>query len=372
MVTVTLSQTSVYRRGDGRFLLSPPKPDYWGEIRTSRYKYLTMIYPTRDMEFANRLSAIVNLKIEELCRLYEELACSSDLQVEVDLAIHPESLITISDRESMLHAGLDIVLPAPSIVGQPVDEAGYQALLRGYSSHVLGAGITELLGWQCCHQGAFYLALLEKEVEDLELRQWPLEAADYESLLADLTDISGQGNLWREASVEFDDIDSWETAYAIVEFLLQSHQNLSPVTLQRGLMQARNFNNWLSEAISADLLGPGLNASWFQFLYERGLSFDFMREANLQNDGPNGPSPGLPDQDILLLCPSPETSPVRSSDLYRYDHLGQQWETQNLSGDFNFMISLPGDEGVVLQSVVTTDPRAVILQDGQMREVFAG
>ena len=46
--------------------------------------------------------------------------------------------------------GSGLTLPTPSLIGRPLDDAGYAALRAGYAPLIAGGGIAEIVGWRCC------------------------------------------------------------------------------------------------------------------------------------------------------------------------------------------------------------------------------
>ncbi|HRO89457.1 MAG TPA: hypothetical protein PLC06_03065, partial [Promineifilum sp.] len=90
--TVVLRQTSIFRRGGSRWLLSPPLDEFWGDWITVEGEYLSLIYPDRDAPTAARLAADLDEEIGRMCATLEEINCSGDLHLTVRLDTDPTSL----------------------------------------------------------------------------------------------------------------------------------------------------------------------------------------------------------------------------------------------------------------------------------------
>ena len=176
-VPMILEQTQIYRRGnDQRWLLSPPLDEFWGTWELIAGQRLRVRYPTRDEALATRLAADLDSRLGAMCGL-PGVICPVDLRVELRLGEQPGTLLTGLDKETQLAGGPSFNLAAPSLVGTPVDEAGYQALLRGYANHVVSALLTRYSGYECCDHPLFYQALLDFQLSQLAVQPWPLSAA---------------------------------------------------------------------------------------------------------------------------------------------------------------------------------------------------
>jgi hypothetical protein len=171
--TIQLQQTFVYRRGARRWLWSPPDAAFWGETAAIRYRRLQLHYPQRDGAVAARLGADLNRLIERLCNELDGVACPPDYTVRVRLETNKASLLHLTDWQRHLRSGRDIVLPTPGLAGIPTDEAGYQALWRGYARLVAGPVLANLAGYVCCDRALSFQDELQMRLEQLGLGPWP-------------------------------------------------------------------------------------------------------------------------------------------------------------------------------------------------------
>ncbi|MCI0727055.1 MAG: hypothetical protein L0332_10090 [Chloroflexi bacterium] len=342
--TVWLSQTAVYRQGADRWLYAPPDEASWGDPVTNRGERLTLIYPERDAAVAERLAADLERQLAELCLAV--VACPEEFHLTVRLETDPAVLLELADPMTVLANGQELRLPAPSLVGRPVDEAGYQALRRGYAAQVVSAAITGLVGYRCCEQFLFYQALLANQLRLLELRPWPLTPADYEYLLnySFPFNLSLLGDAWRISDPEEVGSEMWRLAHAVVEFTVGEDAELSAIALQRDQMD----NGIRLSTLVANTFNSRWKL-WRRFIYQRSLS------------GHLAAPPPLPEQDIQVVC-TPFDGP--GSQLYRLSPQTEEWTLERDSEFFFMMTPLPGGGGVVLQELGLSN-QLFLWQEGQ-------
>ena len=130
---------------DGRWLLAPPPAEFWGRPVINRGPRLTLIYPERDEEIGGRLAVYLEQLVSQLCAPAAGLGCPADWQLEIELATEPAALLGV-----VLRNGREMKLPAPSLVGAPLDEAGYTALRRAYGTALATGLVMEFGGSVCC------------------------------------------------------------------------------------------------------------------------------------------------------------------------------------------------------------------------------
>jgi len=134
-------------------LLSPPADDraYWGNWEQDERDNLTLTFPRRDEEIAVRLAGELDSFLAELCAI-NTVACPPDFKLTLRLEIDPTSLRRLGELPYPLRASSAatedrISLPTPSLIGKPVDEAGFRALRRGYAGWI-GTAIVAAYGLQ--------------------------------------------------------------------------------------------------------------------------------------------------------------------------------------------------------------------------------
>ena len=174
--TVHLQETTIYRLGRERWLLAAPSEKFWGQQSLLRGSRLSLSTPERDAELAERLRADLERKIDEMCQTLAEINCPANLFIEVNFSPDPASLVGTNNPQVMEGEDgvLQIVLPAPTLTGVPVDEQGYQALFRGYAGQLVTAVIYHLVDFNCCRHAVFHQALVDHQLDQLSLKPWPV------------------------------------------------------------------------------------------------------------------------------------------------------------------------------------------------------
>lgn len=143
--TAILERVFHYEQTNDQWQLSPAadEREFWGNWITDERTNITLTYPERDEEVAIKLAGHLNEFLAALCAI-EEMSCPADFHLDFKLEIDPTSIRRLGEgvfaiRASSASAGDRLVLPAPTLVGSPVDEAGYEALKRGYSAWIAAA-----------------------------------------------------------------------------------------------------------------------------------------------------------------------------------------------------------------------------------------
>ena len=337
--TIRLQQTSVYRRGENRWLLSPPEPEFWGQWRTLHKERISVTYPQRDEAIAQRLGTDLDLLLNDVCRRLDDLACPADLHLHLRLETDPATLLQAADLEATISSGTRMELPAPTLVGRPLDDAGYQALRRGYSVYVAAAAITEVVGYECCRHGLFYRILLDKQLSRLGLSPWPLTPAEYEHLLALVGGETSLAQDWLQSSPALATAANWRELYSIVDFILE--EGGAAVTLaamQRHLSQAGSFRSWRNRFLDWDGDGDAFTRRWLAFIY-----------AQTPSGRLDTPPLAWPEPAIQLVC-----SMNRRQTVYQYDPATETWSEafayDATSQSFPAIKPLPGGEGYVIEA----------------------
>ncbi|HEX6386320.1 MAG TPA: hypothetical protein VF177_16735, partial [Anaerolineae bacterium] len=312
--TVRLAQTAVYRQGARSWLLSPPEREFWGEWEQVQGAYTTLTYPTRDEQVARRLVHDLDAAIVRVCTRLEGITCPANLGLRLRLETDTESLLAVHNVETMLMSGRSLTLPTPTLVGLPIDEAGYQALVRGYAIHVVSALITDLVEYECCQRDIFYMALLDKQLSQLGLRPWPLTQADYDGLLDHHYSRGDMNVVWTRASFDSVDDTNRRRLYTVVDFVLsEAAPQATAAGMQRRLDEADSYWTWLRFFIPDHITPEQFDTRWLRFVYRQTASVQLP------------PPIPLPAQDIQLVCQPPSGL---SGGIYRFDVETATWSTE--------------------------------------------
>ncbi len=342
--TVTLRQTAVYRRGTQRWLYSPPKDAFWGAYTTNAGSVLTLAYPERDAAVAARLAVDLDAKLNEMCRTVIDIICPDDLRIHLRFDNNSESLMDAAAPLFVSSSGLQIKLPAPTLVGLPLDEAGYQALFRGYAAQVVTAVITNLAAYQCCDHVAFYQALLDYQLDRLGLRPFPHDKVDYARVIGEGITFEEMNTPWRSSRIDYLAGENGWLVYTAVDFIRQQFPTLSPAHMQRNMNNRRSLTAWLL-VVTSETAASIADVTAAADLYQKWQQF-----ALAQTQAEQGPPPvPLPEQDIYLLCTPPQESPITG--LYQYDLATAEWTEHEFDSLAVFMSALPQADTLLLQTI---------------------
>ncbi|MDX1612930.1 MAG: hypothetical protein R3300_01395 [Candidatus Promineifilaceae bacterium] len=334
---LSLAQTTVYRRREGRWLLSPPGRDFWGRRANFLGQHILLSYPGRDARLAQRLGADLDGLLGEFCQTLAALDCPANLYMRLTLETEPTA-VRPTELWELLVSDSQLRLPAPTLVGLPLDESGYQALRRGYARQLLTTVISRLTGYRCCRHGPYYRALLDEQLARLGLAAEPL---------ADRTDLppehglslSVAGRFWGLERVSLPAVEVWP-AYALVDFLVQK-LNVAPMTAQQLLASGGGLSYW---GWLRQLAGPAYRGrQQFERRWQRFIEAEFAEAA--AHPARAADPPVALDQNLYLLC-QPDEQPLA---LYHYDlGAGELERVRSLDSEAAFMIALADDQGVVV------------------------
>ncbi len=368
--TITLQATAVYRLGQERWLLAPPESDFWGTTELFQGAQLSISYPARDETIVRRMLPDLERKLEEMCRILDDIECPDSRQVEIHFSTDPAALVAaaLPQAAGQINDAFHIILPAPTLVGIPIDEAGQQALFRGYASQMVTALVSRFVGYTCCQQLPFFQALVDFQLDQLSLKPWPVTADNYERIRDEQMQLTDLASLWQSADP--DDLSGEEgwRVYTMVDYLLQADPAISPSSLQRELLRRGSFLGWLNGSFSNQY--ESSNSS---------LHSDLMRQFWLQAypqaaQGGSGFSGQQPAQDLQLIChtSSEEVPDGRLFKLIRYHVAEDSWQEEFSSPNHLFMNPLPGDDKLLLLEVLADDGhwQAGIWHDGHLDPIL--
>jgi hypothetical protein len=260
---VLLQQTAVYRQGSSGWLLSPPLEEFWRAIVITTTSYFTLTYPQRDEALALSLGReLDNFVVTFLCGNSTE-CFPPTLKLLLHFSPNPQSLAEIADSTSWLREDGSIILPTPTLVGLPIDEAGYQALYRGYATRILTAVFSRVSGYKCCQHGLMLSALLAKQASEFGLQPWPLTAAEYRQLL----NVSFTSEDHEELlTLDLDTPERWLQALALVDFLIAETEM---PTLRLGFELLRPGTLSLEISLPQLLREDDFINRWLAFIYQQ-------------------------------------------------------------------------------------------------------
>ena len=260
---LVLQQTAVYRQGAHNWLLSPPQDAFWGANVVTRTHYFALTYPQRDEELVLSLA-------HDLGELTFTILCGGatdcfippfQFQLPLRFGTQPQTLLAMNDTANWLQTNDPLILPTPTLVGLPQDEAGYQALYRAYGARLTTAVMPYAFGYECCAHGLMASAFLTKEASELNLQPWPLSPVDYQKIL-NFTYLPENPN--DLLNIGLDAPERQMEAFALVDFLIASNNH--PVRWWlAGILPAGELDiSWPPSVRRKDF-----GARWLTYIYEQ-------------------------------------------------------------------------------------------------------
>lgn len=365
--TVTLQQTAVYRRGETRWLLSPPLEAFWGAWQLLELENVTYIYPKRDEEIMEQLASDLSSLLTDICAALPELDCSPDLQIRFD--IDPESLLEAADSANLYNANLRLNLPTPTLVGLPINDDGYEALLYAYVSKMVAAFISYQAAYDCCSSAPLFQAVLTYQLSELGLAAWPVT----QDTQRDLANAGVHTELvfpfW--SATEFTKLSNEESLqlFGFVDFLFNHYApHWTALELMEHMNSSRTYQSWLlglSEETAGEAFGAldSISRDWWFYALTQAEAAAVARQPI-----------SLPAQDLQVGCFNPislEDTPQTT--LYRYQLGSDTWREEFLYPGLAFFNPLPQDDGVILQLIEVSEEQywqTLLWQNGHSVELM--
>lgn len=265
-----LGQTAVYRQGsENRWLLAQPDAEFWGAWQTIGGETITLTFPQRDQAVAERLLADWESQTAQACRLISGTDCPADLAVTVTFGTDAALLQRGDSRRPILLAVPGLELPTPTLVGVPLDDAGYELLRQGYGGQVLTAVIAQLLDYTCCLKQHFFTALVDRQLSQLGVQPWPLTAAEYDQLLLNPHSVERVAEAWQSDRIYASD---WRIVYAAIDFLLTEIVPDGDVVAWQQAISQQDGSSELAQIIIGNQLTTVWREEWLQFIYRHSAS----------------------------------------------------------------------------------------------------
>ncbi|MFZ0546393.1 MAG: hypothetical protein WAM60_13190 [Candidatus Promineifilaceae bacterium] len=330
---IQLTQTAVYRLSETRWLLSPPPDDFWGGWFSSKGRFITLTYPERDSELGHRLASDLEAMLAGACSNLS-LECGDNFQpLDVILGTGGEAMMGIASPEAFSQDGDQLILPTPTLIGKPANNASYRALYRGYATFLVSRLVARQSNWTCCDQSPFFKALVDAQLQQLGFQSWPLTAETYQTALRQPVNLATIRTFWEDelTTAEFQEQPDWWMLYSLIEFLVHQDGNSRVIELERSLAETDSIDSWLSHA--------GLSGN-LNLAVEDWRAFVRQRLQQIQGQPPLA----WPEEDVALICNDGKTG---IADVYRYDPADNRWSVELADRDFVVMDGLPGNEGLI-------------------------
>ena len=362
---VPLQQTAVYRRGRDRWLMAPPEDEFWGGWKTINIEEMSFVFAERDADLGKQLAADLNSRILQRCHQAEDFDCPDLSQLSVRFDTDVATLVALSDPAVIYDAKLRLELPSPTLVGIPVDDAGYDALLRAYEAQIFTAVLGEAIGYECCHHAPVVQAVTDYYLADIGLKPWPVSVTTFSEIANDILTIERLN--WSKDSFLSPWDEDFPYVYSFVDFLMSTEPTKTPVEMLRQLRREQSL--------------PGVLAEMFEGRYGEGVYIQdvvirdwwIYARAQAQETAQQRPLP-LPYQDLLLSCDASNYSAdVPFSRLLRFDTASGEWQEDTDQVGIMFLNPLPQDNGAILQSIdfETNIWQSYIWENGEIRRMVA-
>ncbi|MCA9999939.1 MAG: hypothetical protein KDE56_29450, partial [Anaerolineales bacterium] len=293
------------------------------------------------------------------------------LHIELKLSDDPNTLAATQQLTQLEADGnhWQIELPAPTLVGVPVDTVGYQILRDGYAGQILTAVLLYQANWQCCDGQAFAEAIITHQLHQLGLRPWPVTQADYQFIVDEAVTIAHFTPYWRNATFEIQTprVDK-KYIYPFIEFILFNTPEQSPQQLLEAIPGNRSLISWLYTTVPfRDPFGDFtarasyFDTTWVQFAYTQSLVT-------------TAPPPiPLPDQRLTMMCVTLQQEATEQSSIQQYDFAAETWSVLEEWESYTLIMPLPNSSGLLLQKFdFTANALATFLwQNGRLSTLYA-
>ncbi len=158
---IRLQFTTLLRKDDGQWSWQAPDASFWGAMQAIETGRLTLIFPRRDEQFMRRLAVDLDEEVDTLCDQLAMISCPPGVVLTMRMSIDPAVFMPPTESNLMRGEQEELVIPTPTLMGLPVDEAGYQAIRRGYAAQAAVAMVKNIIGWECSNPITLFLAAQE-------------------------------------------------------------------------------------------------------------------------------------------------------------------------------------------------------------------
>lgn len=355
--TVALDVTEIYRRGATRWLFAPPPAEFWGAPLTINGPNIQLKGSLRDETLLLRLLQSLENTLAQVCNSDPDLGCQSAMQLTITMDNNPASLTQLQSPADLLTGELNLHLPAPSLVGYPTNEAAFEALARGYG-RLMTAGLTaHQLGYSCCRQINFFMAVNDWRLVAVGRWPQPMGPADYTTLFRSQWQLSEGTRLWFD-TVWYQTQPETDQAYATIELLPHIAPALGPSALQSLMGSATlDFNSWFQQLLADRLT---FQETWLLDPANHWLQSFLFQQGALQQAQAPPPIP-FPAETLALNCHD-----LAGPQLWRYDLVTGDWTPfeEQPPGQVSFVMGLPDYSGLWLVSDQNNRQQITLYRDG--------
>lgn len=175
--TIYLEHVVHYRQRNDQWLRTEADSDFWGEMSTQEGRWLMLTYPGRDEAAAVRLAADLDALLQRLCAGPDGFNCLPETYFTITLSQDALSLTSTLVPERTVNVQRmptgRLLLPAPSLLGYPTDEAAYQTVYQSYARQMVTHLFERVYRWRYGSAPDFYDAAYAAELQRLDLLPTP-------------------------------------------------------------------------------------------------------------------------------------------------------------------------------------------------------
>lgn len=168
---VMLQHVWRYENDGTQWRLMPHEEGFWQGWVTANGENVQTVMPRRDEALADRLNEDIGARLDPICEVLGH--CPRPFRLHLRFEQNPETLHTPSTWITAPRDRLTISLPAPSLLGVPVNEVSYRALLNGYLRIVVNELLNSFVLRDPTNSDPFREALSRQIAVELDLTSWP-------------------------------------------------------------------------------------------------------------------------------------------------------------------------------------------------------
>ncbi len=137
---IILEHTLSFEWTGSRWVTSDPGDNFWGEWETMGSEHVTLNYPQTEKSFASKVLIDLEDALTESCSRHLSIGqCPDQTLVNIRLEKDPNILFRLGEQSGPIFHEWTYLLPAPSLLGRPIDEKGYEIVFRGYADRIIDA-----------------------------------------------------------------------------------------------------------------------------------------------------------------------------------------------------------------------------------------
>ncbi|MFW6096810.1 MAG: hypothetical protein ACOC9Z_01980 [Chloroflexota bacterium] len=168
---VMLQHVWRYENDGTQWRLAPHAEDFWRGWVTVDSEHLQTVMPRRDEALVEQLNEDIGAQIGPICDVLGR--CPQPFRLHLRFEQNSETLHTPSTWITAPRDRLTLALPAPSLLGMPVDETAYRALVNGYLRIIVNELLNSFVLRDPASSDPFREALHREIAAELDLAKWP-------------------------------------------------------------------------------------------------------------------------------------------------------------------------------------------------------